>query len=203
MEGYELTERGKIVIAVVLVLLFLLVPSAIMLYNAMASQAPQPPTNQESGASGTSPPVSNVTPPPTISESPPPNGGGFNPPGLSPPNGNGQGPDNPHGIGQAVLDSTEGVLSFLFSPHLQNALDAETSSMLDRFLGLPKNTQGSMIAVEMPQLPSEDTEKVISVIAGAFSARGVSEQRLAYITYPTEDVEGPFAIKLSYTYRPK
>ena len=39
MDGYELTERGKILVAILLVLLFLLIPSAIILYSAMSGGA--------------------------------------------------------------------------------------------------------------------------------------------------------------------
>ena len=39
MYGYELTERGKILVAILLVLLFLLIPSAIILYSAMSGEA--------------------------------------------------------------------------------------------------------------------------------------------------------------------
>ena len=203
MERYELTDRGKIIITVVLVVLLLFLPAAILLYTAMTSQASQLPENSDSQASFTPPSPPIETPNPPITESPPPNGGGFNPPDVSPPNG--QEPDRPPGAGQNSVNPIEGTLSFLFSTNLQSALDAETSSMLDDFLTSPKNTPQSIVAVETPQLPFEVFEVFMPVIDKAFADRGVVSNRIAYIadmSVPLAD--GPFEVNMSYiTQRPK
>jgi len=203
MHGYELTERGKILVAVVLVLLLLLIPSAILLYTAMSSQAYTPPADQDPKASVSPPPLIMETPPPEISESPPPNGGGFNPPDISPPNGNGsagsQEPSKPPNLSQPSVDSSAGTLSFFFSPSLYNTIDAETSSMLRVFLSSPKNAPDSQISVEIPKLSDEDAEKTISAIVSAFAAFGVRQQRLAFITQPGEAADGLFKVSLSFS----
>ena len=202
MDSYELTERGKIVIAVVLVLLLLVLPSAILAYKAMAGQPSQPPEDQEAAASVDSLPAFTDSPQAAINESPPPDGGGFNQPYVPRPNG--QESARPAGSEQSHVDLIEGRLSFSFSPNGQNSLDAETSTMLDEFLTSPKNTPNSLIAVETPQLSYEYSSKLVSVVVDAFSERGVSEQRIAYITDPTVPLAETFEVNLSFiTRRPK
>jgi len=200
MHGYKLTDRGRILVTLVFVVLFLLIPSAILLYTAMTGQSDQPPAGDSPSTSGTSPPAIVETVPPEISESPPPNGGGFNPPDVTPTNGNGAGQETspPPGPGQPSVDPSEGTLSFFFSPNLQNTLDVETSTMLSTFLSSDKNTQDSLIAVEFPQLPGKDADKVISAVISAFAAYGVREQRLAFITDSKGAEEEPFEVRLSY-----
>ena len=211
MEGYELTDRGKIVITVVLVVLLLFLPAAILLYTAVAGQSAQPPDNPDSQTLviPASRPAEN--PLPTTTESPPPNGGGFNPQDVSPPDGsgvqeitppvNGQGSQKHPESGGGIVSAVEGTFSFLFSPGLHSKLDTETSSMLDEFLHSPKNRTDSIIAVETPQLKLEVSEKFVSVIAGALSERGVPQQRIAYITNQEVPEADYFEVKMSYISR--
>ena len=215
MEGYELTDRGKIVITVVLVVLLLFLPAAILLFHAMAGQSSQLPDDQDLQASFSPPSISAETPNPPITESPPPNGGGFNPPEVSQPNGdgdpgttpsqNGQAPSRPPGSGQSSVNPTEGTLSFLFSPNLQSSLDDETSSMLDEFLRSPKNTTNSIIAVKTPQLSLDVSQKFVSIIVDSFAKRDVPETRLAYITDSSVPLaDGSFEVDMSFiSRRPK
>ena len=87
MHQYELTERGKILVAIVLVLLLLLVPSVILLCGAMENQPPTPSGTHGSEASQSPPPSFAEISPPIISNSPPPTGGGFSPPDVTTTNG--------------------------------------------------------------------------------------------------------------------
>jgi len=215
LEGYELTDRGKIVVTVVIVVLLLFLPAAILLFTAMASQSSQPPDNQDSQASVSPPSLPAETPDPPITESPPPNGGGFNPPDVSRPNGggdpgtasspNGQAPSRPPGSGQSSVNPIEGTLSFLFSPNLQDTLDDETSSMIDEFLSSPKNTINSIIAVKTPQLSFDVSQKFVTIIVDSFAERDVPETRIAYITDPSVPLaDGSFEVNLSFiSRRPK
>jgi len=235
MYNYELTERGKIVIAIVLVLLLLLVPSAILLYTAIANQPPQNHENQNSeesknpgkqnpetsdtpgnqspeasenpedqGSEASESPSDSIvmTPPPVITQSPPPSGDGLTPVEVEPTDdGNGEENDEPYTppeSGPTYSNPSEGLLSFLFSPDKQNALDNETLSMLGDFIKSPKNTSDSAIAVEMPQLSAENAEKLVSAVVNAFTALGVQEQRLAYILHPLEIPQGAFEVHLSF-----
>jgi len=209
LEGYELTDRGKIVLTLLLVLLLLILPSIVFTYCALTNQQDKPPDDQDAQISDILP---SATPPPVIAESPPPNGGGFSPPETSRPDGDsgpgetgppdGQGPARPTGSGQGSVNPIEGTLSFLFSPDTQDSLDAGTSSMLDEFLGSPKNTPDSAIAVETPRLPFWASEKFIALIAGALGSRGVEESRVAYITDPEAPLaDDGFEVKMTYIAR--
>ena len=80
MRGYQLTERGKILVAVILALLIFVLPSAILAYKALASEPSPPPADRDSETSGSPHPSAGETPPNGNAESPPPNGGDFNPP---------------------------------------------------------------------------------------------------------------------------
>jgi len=230
MYNYELTERGKIVIAVVLVLLLLLVPSAILLYTAISNQPPpstenqgaeasQNPENQDPGESETpgnqnseasEDPTDSIveSPPPVVAQSPPPQSDGLHPVDSEPAdNGNsGEGqqpqqpqqPPKPPESGLAGGNPSEGQFSFLFSTDRQNMLDNETLSMLREFVNSPKNTSNSAIAVEIPQLSGEDAEKFVLAATDAFAALSIPEQRLEYISYPSEIAEGAFEVRMSF-----
>ena len=209
MEGYELTDRGKIVLTLLLVLLLLILPSIVFTFCALTNQQEKAPDDQDAQISDILP---SATPAPVIAESPPPNGGGFSPPEASPPDGgsgpgetgptDGQSPARPPGPGQSSVDPIEGTLSFFFSPETQGPLDAETAYMLDEFLGSPKNTRESIIAVETPQLSFGVFEEFAALIAGALDSRGVEESRVAYITDPEAPLaEGGFEVNMSYASR--
>ena len=237
MYVYELTERGKIVLAVLLVLLLLLVPSAILLCTAIASQPPAEDSGFET-SEGT-PPTQASKPPLVITQSPPQNGGGFSPPDVSSPDsGATTSPDasppdsgattppdvsppdsgattppdvSPPGSGGNIKEPetskppkfgptggnpSKGTLSFLYSPHFQNAIDSKTSSMLDKFISSSK--KNNSILIEMPTLSGEDAENVIIAVTSAFTSRGISEQRLEFIDKKAEVVDGAFEIHLSF-----
>ena len=216
MHGYRLTNRGKIIVAVVFALIFFMLPAAILLLYTMTSQ---PTAKAESGASGTSPPVHIVAPPSVASESPPPNGGGFSPtdgnentgwkpspgvsnpvpsPGISvpEPSPGALNPTPPQSFGPVGGNPSDGTLSFSFSPDLQDRLDEETVSQISIFLTSSKNIESNRIAIEIPQLSGEYSEKLISAILRAFAAQKVPEQGLAIIAYGT--VEETLVVYLSY-----
>ena len=206
MEGYELTKRGKIYVAVVLVLLVLVLPAAIFLFNAVAAQSYEGQVLQVLET------PHSYTPPPVISESPPPDGGGFNPSVVSPPE-----EDSEFGVfvspteqdtsslpvfGPAGGNPSEGSLSFSFSPNLQSELDAQTMLMLYGFLRSPKNTQGSLISIETPYLDTEDSEKLMSAIVNAFAAHEIPEQRIVYVANPAVSSAETFEVNLSFITSP-
>ena len=78
MQGYELTERGKIVIAVIIVVVLLALSAALMI-RARANQ----PSNDIETEVSESPPSSYVPVTSAVSDSPPPSGGGFDEPDPS------------------------------------------------------------------------------------------------------------------------
>jgi len=212
LSGYKLTDRGKIFVTVVIVLIVLFLPAAILLLTGIAAQPSPPPTDNDSQAV--------VTPPPSVTESPPPNGGGFTPPDISSPNG-GNGPENPEvpedpedpsaangqeppqapEVGQGSVDPVEGTLSFFFSPGLHEELDDETQSMLDVFLGSPRNTPDSTIIVETPQIPLADSDALFATIGSAFNSRGIHHNRVAYAMRPETAADDAFEVNLFYIVR--
>jgi len=229
MYHYELTERGKVAITVLLVILILIVPSAFLVFTAIAKLPAQPPGNNGSDISEHPPPAHAVTAPPVITESPPPNGGGNNSADVPPvgsggsdtpdvPNVDGGGSDaqdippvdggsDPGGEGthqppESGLfggNPSEGTLSFVFFPSGQNALNEETLSMLDELLNSAKNTKDSKIAIETPPVSDGNKEAVLSTIISALTARGVSERRIEYSMHPGEIEEGPVSVFLYFT----
>ena len=201
MHSYELTERGKIVIAIILVVLILVLPAMILAYKAWAQPA-QPPDNNDSGGSGAFLPAPADTPSLITAESPPPNGGGFNPPDIFSPVDDG----NPGGesltstpvSGQPSVDVNKGTLSFFFSPGQQDALDVVTASLLGTFLGSSKNTADSLITVEIPELPDEKSNDIITAVINAFAAFGVTEQKLTFMTISADITKDAFQVNLSF-----
>ena len=73
MRGYELTERGKIVIALLLVIVLLLLTVAILVITALGERASQPPEHPGEAVAET-PGAGLISY--VISDSPPPQGGG-------------------------------------------------------------------------------------------------------------------------------
>jgi len=208
IEGYELTERGKIIIAVALVFLLLVIPSAIIAFRTM-SQPSEP-----SGDQGLSTPEQL---PPIVSEEPPPDESGAYPPQSPDPQDPHQPPEQPEDIppesqtrpeppteqlppeyGPTGGDPSQGTLSFLFSPDLQDDLDDETMSMLSEFLQSPRNTPDSQILVELPQLERETMEKIVIAVNSALASYGVSVQRVAVVIDPNELPQGAFEVHLSF-----
>jgi len=205
LHGYELTERGKIVVTVVVVVLVFLIPATVLMLTAMANQSSSLYVNQDSGASNI-PPTSYIEQ--TPSTRPPPNGGGLNPidtPMHDGGNGSIEVPlsdgcfvDDPPEFGPTGGNPSEGTLSFMFSPNLQNSLDPSTKNMMYELVNSAKNTEENVIAVELPQLSDEDVEKTMSAISSAFADLGIPSQRLAYITDQSELTENAFEVHLSF-----
>jgi len=203
--SYELTERGKIVIAIILVLIFLVLPSTILAVRAW-SGPPPPPDDSPGTAEPLPDPPDDESP--DISE-PLPNGSGFNP--HDPPDeesheeGNGNGASDDYDppcelpeFGPVSLNITEGTMIFAFSPDLQDSLDDDTFLMLEKFLKSPRNLPDAQILVEMPSLSNDDTTILISAINDAFLDHGISLQDLVYLKTQEEPDERFFEVKLSF-----
>ena len=215
MNSYELTERGKIFVAVVLVLLLLLVPSAILLCTAVARQPAR--NNEPQGAipSGSPPQSSVVTPTPELPASPLPSGSGLDTPNVEPNDDEIDGNDDINDDEDAGAEGAqdpiitcipdqdgvtrvECVLSFMFSPDMQDSLDDATLVNLRGFVNSPDNTDDSSIAIEIPKLSEADAQKLLKALDSAFADLGISEQRLVYISDKTVTAQGTFEVNLSF-----
>ena len=227
MKSYELTERGKIIIAVVLIILLLVLPSTILAIKAWAGTAPPP----------DDPPVTAVPLPATPDDDLPeipeplPDGSGSDPleheddptddpaddeagdptddPAGQPmdqePSQNDDGEDGssdpagePQEFGPVSLDISKGTMVFIFSPDLQDTLDPETTAMLGEFITSPKNKTDTQILVEMPSLSQKDTTKVISAVTNAFALYEIARKDLVFKTLQTETNGEPFEDMMSF-----
>ena len=216
MYSYELTERGKTIIAVVLVVI-LVVLSAVILTIGYCSGTSLPSQGDDSSISKSPPaPVSPPAPQETLSpppseppptEPPPTEPPPTDPPPSAPPHG---GNGNGHGYGDIIpefgpvgLNILEGTMLFMFSPSLQEALDDDTVTMLSDFLSSPKNTDDSQIQVEMPNLAEDDMDLLLSAVAKAFSTYNVKVNDIVYVTNQTEVADSNFEVKLSFYVAPE
>ena len=203
MNKFELTERGKIVIAIVLVLLILVLPAVILAFKAMASQPPASPSAAAAEPEAPVllpdgvPPPENALPPATVDEQPPGNGG-FVPGEPESADSEYLNNEYPTGAGEPALDLVGEKLSFFYSPDSQSSLDHETLSVLDVFLSLPKNIPQNTIAIETPVLPEEKAGMFTAVITETLAERGVPDRRLAYIVDPNAPLGDFIEVSLYY-----
>jgi len=223
VKSYELTERGKIIIAVILVILLLVLPSTILAIKAWAATAPPP----------DDPPVTAVPLPATPDDDLPeipeplPDGSGSDPlehedgptdapaddeaddPAGEPVNqdppqsddgeaGSYGPPDEQQEFGPVSLDISKGTMVFIFSPALHDTLDSETTAMLGEFITSPKNKSDTQILVEMPALSEEETTTVVSAVTKAFALYDVARKDLVFKTLQTKANEEPFEVMLSF-----
>ena len=198
MRKYDLTERGKIIIAVILVTLIFVIPAIILAAKAWnSSPPPEDPPKTEVPAD----------PPPVISNTPLPEGSGVDPNYPQQPGNGEQGsfdppvepPDEPDPFGPVDIDVSAGTMSFLYSPDLQNTLDADTISMLGEFITSPQNTADSQINVELPQLSGEEASELITAITDAFTQHNVAQDDIKYVVSSSVPEDNIFEIFLSFT----
>ena len=205
MRGYEFTERGKIVIAVVIAIPLFII--AITLAVIAWNNSQPPPDDPPSHSVPYSPEED-----PEISDKPLPDGSGFTPHEPSEPDGGEQGefdpdpdPDsddsqacvNPE-FGPVRVNSSEGTMHFWFSPDRGESLDETTVSMISEFLASPKNTDDAQIVVEMPQLPEEKLSVLINAVIKAFAEHNIPQEALAYSIYQADLDEDAFEVKLYF-----
>lgn len=140
MRRYELTERGKIVIALVLVVLLLVLPSAILAFKAMSDES-APPTATNSAGASKPPPNSGESPTQGKTDSPPPESGGtFSPTGDSGPGNSVSGTHEPPNVGDTGVDL----------PY-----ESETATTPEQSAGTP-GEQGSPTTALSPDAPTAE-----------------------------------------------
>ncbi|MCL2629051.1 MAG: hypothetical protein FWD44_10240 [Oscillospiraceae bacterium] len=219
MNSYEITERGKIFIAVILVAILLILSSVILAIGSCSGSSPpdDPPAAHEPSptpqdedpvvsntplptpGSGFDPPVPTPDPTPTPTPEPP------TPTPTPPHGGNGDGDgygDRVPEFGPVGLNITEGTMLFMFSPAYQDLLDEETVSMLSDFLSSPKNTANAQVQVEMPDLSEDETTLLLSAVTKAFSNYNIKTSDIVYVKNRTEVTESNFEVKLSFYVAP-
>ena len=201
MYRFELTERGKIALAV-FVAAIILVVSVVLAVSALRNTSPEaPPPDTPQHISDPEP----NEPPPE-----PPENGGFPPPQDEPqdippvekpelpPEEPPEEIPAPVEVGNPVLNLSSGKLTFFFTLSMQNTLDKETSMMLDKFLTSPKNVRSNLIAIETPKLPSDDSKEFMSVMTSELGYRNVSTARVVHIIDPEIPLSEHIEVNLYY-----
>ena len=179
MQRYVLTERGKFLIAILAIVLFLLTPALIFVIRTLTMD---PSSNgTESFTPDSSPGTSSG------SSQDPPGGDSIDPATL-----------DPSVAGPIDYDIANGTMAFLFTPDLQTSLDDNTVSMIGELLSSPKNTNTSKIAVEIPQLPDDEVAIVTTAIINAFATYEVPLSDIVFFIYHPEMIERTLKINISF-----
>ena len=229
---YEITERGKIIIAVLIVLLVLVIPSVIISINAWVGNSSQDDTPGTVQATPQPEPAldPSETQPGEITRPQPP-GGGQDPTGetdgetsedenaieIPGEEGNGAGSsadasdssdssdssqESPPEQGLVGLNIAAGTMAFIFFPGLQDTLDYETAAAIVDFLASPRNTANSRIIVEIPLLTDSDRLNVVNAVTNELTRHGVSRNDIIFFTTGEAADEESFEVSLSYRQDP-
>jgi len=177
---YVVTERGKFLIAIIVIVFFVL-PGVILVTWALSREAAQndlPPDPNSMHQNGTGSTTSEPTPAGTPDPSPE--------------------PVDPSLSGPVDIDLDAGTMTFLFTPEVQTALDAATLSSISEFLTSPKNTSGTKIAVDIPQLPDSDTANLTNAVTSAFTAHEIPLSDIIFFVYQPDPDHKTFEVKISF-----
>ena len=192
MQRYILTERGKFLVAIFVIVFFLLLPTlifAVWVLTRGAASTDLPPETSGVHQNG----ISSFSPEPSPENTPDSS--------LTLPNDDNTGPSSiaPSLDGQIVFDLNAGVMTFLFTPDLQDTLDSDTDTKLGELLTSPKNTTDAKIAVEIPQLPDTETAILTTAILNAFNKHEVPLSDIIFFVYQTVPDAQTFEIKISFS----
>ena len=206
MYSYELTERGKIIIAIIIVVLVFLLPSVIFAVKAINSTPP--PIDDPPHAAAPEPGDT-----PVITDRPLPDGSGLDPidppetdekddepyePPVEPEEVPEEQPEEVPEFGFVDLDRTRGTMKFTFSPGHQIALDEDTISALADFVTSPRNTARAHISIETPSLTSEDSTIFQAALTEALAQHGVRRDKLVFNANSSSTYERAFDVILSF-----
>ena len=178
MRRYSLTERGKFVVALLLIVLLLGVTVLIFVGEAF-TQKEAPTDSLHNFASD--------EPAQEIAQAQAP-----------------QNSDNDESTPLAPAltntvnaDFDAGTMTFFFTPNAQTSLDENTVSVIGELLLSPKNTEDSTIVVEIPQLDDDDMAVLTTAVINAFSAHEVPLSDIVFIIYQPEPDTQTFKINIS------
>ena len=192
MRNYALTERGKMLVAV-LFMFILIMPSLILVIwlfsrDTTSNESPHGSTGIHQNENGltASEPTPEVIPDPDPAQ-------------VSSTEDNSEPVSlDPSLAGPEVFDFSAGFLTFLFTPDIQTTLDDNTISILGALLASAQNTDDSMIAVEIPQLPDDNTAIITNAIISAFNAYEVPLSDIVFFVYQPEPDVQTYLITISF-----
>jgi hypothetical protein len=175
MQRYIITERGKFLVAILVIVFFLLLPATIIAIWALTrgSASTELPldtngTYQNGSDSFSSEPTPVDTPDPSLDD-------------------------------LVSFDLDAGTMTFLFTPNLQDTLDSNVDTKLGELLTSLKNTDDAKIAVEIPLLSDTDTAILTTAILNAFNKHDVPLSDIVFFVYqPDTDIQ-TFEISISFS----
>ena len=199
MRGYEFTERGKIVIAVIIAIpLFIIaITLAVIAWNNSQPPPDDPPSHSEPFSPDDDP---------EISDKPLPDGSGFTPPDPDDPSSTEQGEFDPDpdrdgeilDLGNIYINSIDGIMKFVYYPSSGDTFNETVVSLIGDFLASPQNTADAQIVAEMPQLPEEELSSLINAIIDAFARHDIPKETLAYSLYQADPDDDSFEVKFYF-----
>ena len=212
MNNYELTERGKVAIAIIFAVLLFVIPAIFFIYHAWNGEPPNynpqivaatpDATNQNDVLNSDYPDVlpehpdeadNNGETNAEVPEDPPHYENDYN--GTDDIQAQ---PEDPSVNGAARINIDEGTMRFWFSPEAQESIDSDVVSLMGDFLQSPQNTASSEIVVEIPSLTDEERESLESVITAAFAEHNVSQNDLSFAPYLLNENVGVFEIRMHF-----
>jgi len=172
VQRYVLTERGKLLVATLIVLLLIL-PPVIIISIRTASGEEKP----DGSLPKTTPDLVQYIPP--IEN------------------------DNPSAIGpsineNATIDIDSGNMTFMFTPESQITLDGNVISMIGQLLTSSKNNNDSKMAIEIPQLPDDETAILTTAIINALSTYDIPLSDIIFFVYQPDSGIKTFKINISF-----
>jgi len=188
-QKYALTERGRLLIAMI-IMFILILPSLIIVFWLFTQNSSSNESNHSSNA------VSQNNIDTTDSES-----AHDTAPDSSQAATHG---DNDGSLskdqslsGLRAFDIDAGVIKFLFTPDSQTALDDDTTSTIGQLLASPKITNDSKVTVEIPQLSDDKMAIITTAIIDAFNSLNVPLSEIVFFVYePDPDIE-TYEIRMS------
>ena len=177
MQRYVLTERGKILVAMLIVFLLIL-PSVILV--AHLTNKDSAPHNSDADGSDLNPLVT-----PDLTQ-------------VLPPADDNPGALFPALAGPIEFDLEAGTMTFLYAADLQSKLDENTVSMIGELLTSPQNISGTRIAIDIPQLSDNDTNRLTSAIIDAFHKYNVPTSDIIFFVYIPNTETQIYEIKISF-----
>jgi len=180
VRGYVLTERGKLLVAMLIVLLIVL-PTIIITVWAVSRE--MPPSEPTTGSDETVQNDSSLASPEPVGD-----------PTSDAPSTSQEAPDND----TVAFDYSAGTMTFQFAPDSQTELNDSTVAKINELLTSPKNTNDAQIAVEIPQLPDEETAALTNAIITAFADLEVSLSKVVFFVYTPDSGISTFDVNISF-----
>jgi len=183
VKKYVLTERGKFTFAILLIVLFLILPSLLLAVWALTTNTSNE-LNQNGKDVASSEAVEEDTP--DLSEDAL-DGEDDDPAPVKPPL-----------TDSITFDLDAGVMVFLYSPETQTTLDENTFARIGEILTSPKNTSTAKIVVEIPQLDDDNMLKLTTAVTDAFAEHGVSINDIIFLVYESDPDALTFKISITF-----